>query len=131
MEQCRPFICIIRCEAVIWMRNGETYVYGLGTTLLFGTVPQVHASDSDRSLKDAEVSARLHMELIDGVHRAEQYRGDGTYKAFHLGKPSKGKRFVRDGKLCLDEGKGEADYCEISISDIDIRQQDQVPRHKP
>jgi hypothetical protein len=45
-----------------------------------------------RKLKDTEIKARLAgMEITDGVHWAEQYMRDGTYKAFHLGKPSKGK----------------------------------------
>jgi hypothetical protein len=40
---------------------------------------------------------------------------DGTYKACHLGKPSKGKWFVRDGELCLDAGEGEPDCREVWI----------------
>src|SRR5262249_32921205 len=75
------------------------------------------AADNFHKLRDAEIKARLAgMEITDGVHWAEQYMRDGTYKAFHLGKPSKGKWFVRDGELCLDEGKGEPDCREVWIS---------------
>ena len=34
------------------------------------------------------------MEITDGVHWAEQYMRDGTYKVFHLGKSSKGKWYA-------------------------------------
>jgi hypothetical protein len=75
------------------------------------------AADTFRKLKDAEIKARLAgMEITDGVHWAEQYMRDGTYKAFHLGKPSKGKWFVRESELCMDDGKAEPDCREVWIS---------------
>jgi hypothetical protein len=74
------------------------------------------AADNFRKLENAEIGARLAgMEITDGVHWAEQYMHDGTYKAFHLGKPSKGKWFVRDGELCLDDGRGEPGCREVWI----------------
>jgi hypothetical protein len=102
------------------MRIGQIFVYGGAAALLgLAFASSGHAADTFRKLKDAEIKARLAgMEITDGVHWAEQYMRDGTYKAFHLGKPSKGKWFVRDGELCLDEGKGkgEPDCREVWIS---------------
>src|SRR5262249_41110835 len=116
-EQCGRVVRIIRRKGVIGMRNGQPFVCGLVTAVLFASVPEGHAADSFRRLKDAEIRARLAgMEVTDGVHWAEQYMRDGTYKAFHLGKPSKGKWLVRDSELCLDEGKGEPDCREVWIS---------------
>jgi hypothetical protein len=100
------------------MRKHQIFVYGL-LAPIFGLVflPQGHAADTFRKLKDAEIRARLAgMEVTDGVHWAEQYMRDGTYKAYHLGKPTKGKWYVRDGELCLDPGKGEPDCREVWIS---------------
>jgi hypothetical protein len=56
------------------------------------------------------------MEITDGVHWAEQYMRDGTYRAFHMGKPTKGKWFVRGGELCLDDGKAEPNCREVWMS---------------
>jgi hypothetical protein len=110
------------------VRIGQIFVYGLATAFLgLAVASSGHAADTFRKLKDAEIKARLAgMEITDGVHWAEQYMRDGTFKAFHLGKPSRGKWFVRDGELCLDEGKVEPDCREV-----DLRQQDRVPRHRP
>jgi hypothetical protein len=64
------------------------------------------AEGSFRKLTQGQITTRLaDMEITDGVHWAEQYMRDGTFKAFHMGKASKGKWFVRDGELCLDDGK--------------------------
>jgi len=41
---------------------------------------------------------------------------NGTYKAFHVRKPSKAKPFVRDGELSLVEGKSEPECRELWIS---------------
>ena len=77
----------------------------------------VSASDTFRKLKDAEIKARLaDMEVTDGVHCAEQYIRDGTDFDFHMGKPSKGKWFVRGGELCLDDGKAEPNCRELWMS---------------
>jgi hypothetical protein len=61
--------------------------------------------------------------LSDGVHWAEQYMRDGTYKAYHLGKPSKGKWYAKDGELCLEDGKAEPDCREVwsSSNKIEFR----------
>ena len=75
------------------------------------------AADNFRKLKDAEIRARLAgMEVTDGVHWAEQYMRDGSYKAYHMGKPTKGKWYAKDGELCLDDGKAEPDCREVWIS---------------
>jgi len=72
------------------------------------------AAESFRKLKDAEIKARLAgMEVGDGVHWAEQYMRDGTFKAFHMGKASKGKWIVRKGELCLDDGKPDPECKEV------------------
>ena|SRR2546423_6182799 len=75
------------------------------------------AADNFRKLSDAQIRARLAgMEITDGVHWAEQYMRDGTYKAYHLGKPSKGKWYAKDGELCLEDGKAEPECREVWIS---------------
>ena len=56
------------------------------------------------------------MEITDGVHWAEQYMRDGTYKAFSMGKPHTGKWYVRNGELCLVEGKAEPECKEVWVS---------------
>ena len=95
--------------------------FALGLTLL----AQAHAADRFRKLTDAEIRARLaSMEITDGIHWAEQYMRDGTYKAFDMGKPSKGKWYARGGELCLDDGKAEPDCKEVWMSGtkVDFRQ---------
>jgi hypothetical protein len=86
--------------------------------LSLGAFPSLlAAADSFRKLKDAEIKARLAgMEITDGVHWAEQYMRDGTYRAFHMGKLIKGKWFVRNGELCLDDGKAGPDCREVWMS---------------
>ena len=86
--------------------------------LILGTLPSLLlAADNFRKLKDVEIRARLAgMEATDGVHWAEQYMRDGTYRAFHMAKPTRGKWYARNGELCLDSGKGEPDCREVWIS---------------
>jgi hypothetical protein len=100
------------------MMRGHQLVVCAALALVLGSVGAPgFAADIFRKLKDAEIKARLAgMEITDGVHWAEQYMRDGTFKAFHLGKPSKGKWFVRDGELCMDDGKAEPDCREVWIS---------------
>ena len=94
--------------------------------LALGTLPSLLlAADNFRKLKDTEIRARLAgMEVTDGVHWAEQYMRDGTYRAFHMAKPSQGKWYARNGELCLDHGKADPDCSEVWIS-----QQDRVSRY--
>jgi len=100
------------------MRSDQLFVrsvlaLGLGLALH----SQAHAADNFRKLKDAEIRARLGgMETTDGVHWAEQYMRDGTYKAFHMGKATKGKWYARNGELCLEDGKSEPDCREVWMS---------------
>ena len=69
-------------------------------------ISQGHAAESFRKLKDSEIKTRLAgMEATDGVHWAEQYMRDGTFKVFDMGRLTRGKWFVRKGQLCLDNGK--------------------------
>jgi hypothetical protein len=78
---------------------------------------QGFAADNFHKLRDAEIRARLAgMEITDGVHWAEQYMRDGTYKAFSMGKPHTGKWYVRNGELCLVEGKAEPECKEVWVS---------------
>ena len=86
--------------------------------LILGTLPSLLlAADNFRKLKDVEIRARLAgMEATDGVHWAEQYMRDGTYRAFHMAKPSQGTWYARNGELCLDHGKAEPDCREVWIS---------------
>jgi hypothetical protein len=101
----------------------ETVIVPLGkraaVALAFAVLPTPHlfAADNFHRLRDADIRARLAgMEITDGVHWAEQYMRDGIYKAFHMGKPSTGKWYARDGELCLAEGKGEPECKEVWVS---------------
>jgi hypothetical protein len=74
-------------------------------------------ADAFRKLKDAEIKAKLaDMEITDGVHWAEQYMRDGTFKAFHMGKANTGKWNVRNGQLCVDDGKPDSGCKEVWLS---------------
>jgi hypothetical protein len=74
-------------------------------------------AENFRKLKDAEIKARLaSMEITDGVHWAEQYMRDGTFKAFHMGNASKGKWHARDGELCLEDGTPDFGCKEVWLS---------------
>jgi len=64
------------------------------------------------------------MEITDGVHWAEQYMRDRTFKAYHMGKPSKGKWNVRKGLLCLDYGKPGPECKEVWLSDSKVEFRD-------
>src|SRR5262249_13989622 len=67
------------------------------------TAPWTAAQERFQKLTPGQIKARLAgMEITDGVHWAEQYMRDGTFKAFSMGKAAKGKWFVRNGELCLD-----------------------------
>jgi hypothetical protein len=91
--------------------------FALALVLSGGLVAHGLAADNFRKLNDAQIRARLAgMEITDGVHWAEQYMRDGTYKAYHLGKPSKGEWYAKDGELCLEDGKAEPDCREVWIS---------------
>src|SRR5258705_1854168 len=87
----------------------------LGIALLFP--PPGLKAETIRKLKDAEIRARLAgMEITDGVHWAEQYMRDGTFKAFHMAKASTGKWYARNGELCLNNGKAEPQCKEVWMS---------------
>ena len=87
----------------------------LGLALLLAPAPVVRSENS--RTKGCQTGARLvKMEITDGVHWAEQYIRDGTYKAFHMGKPIKGKWYARNSELCLDDGEGEPDCREVWVS---------------
>jgi hypothetical protein len=79
---------------------------GLALTLGVTLASPALAVESFRKLNDAEIRARLAgMETTDGVHWAEQYMRDGTFKMFFMGKLTQGKWSVRKGTLRLDDGK--------------------------
>jgi hypothetical protein len=70
------------------------------------------AAEKFRKLKDGEIKAKLAgMETTDGVHWAEQYMRDGSFKAFDMGKPITGKWYVRNGELCLQDAKKKEPEC--------------------
>jgi hypothetical protein len=77
----------------------------------------VAAEERFLKLTPSQIKARLAgIEITDGVHWAEQYMRDGTFLAFHMGTPSKGKWYVRDGELCLDDGKNGPECKEVWLS---------------
>jgi hypothetical protein len=79
--------------------------------------PRGFAADSFHMLGDAEIKAKLSgMEITDGVHWAEQYMRDGTYRVFHMGKSGTGKWYAHNGELCLVEGNGEPECKEVWVS---------------
>lgn len=100
------------------MRAHQIFVrYVVSFAVGLALLAQAQAADTFRKLKDSEIRARLAgMEVTDGVHWAEQFMRDGTYRAFHMGKPSKGKWYAKDGELCLDDGKAEPDCREVWLS---------------
>ena len=70
------------------------------------------AAGKFRKLRDGEIKATLAgMETTDGVHWAEQYMRDGSFKAFDMGKPISGKWYVRNGELCLHDAKQKEPEC--------------------
>jgi hypothetical protein len=93
------------------MRSHQLFVRAVLMLALGLSLPYAgYAADNFHKLKDAEIRARLAgMETTDGVHWAEQYMRDGTYKAFHMGKATKGKWAVHNGELCLDDGKPDTE----------------------
>jgi hypothetical protein len=99
------------------MRPEQIFVGAVLLALRLCLPAEAYAADNFRKLKDADIRARLaDMEVTDGVHWAEQYMRDGTYKAFRMGKPTKGKWYARNGELCLDDGKAEPDCREVWVS---------------
>jgi hypothetical protein len=82
-----------------------------------GNTALATAAGGFRKLTPAQITARLAgMEITDGVHWAEQYMRDGTFKAFHMGKATKGKWYVRNGELCLDGPTRETECKEVWVS---------------
>jgi hypothetical protein len=83
--------------------NISTILLSVEASLTF-VAPLAHA-ENYRRLKTAQIRPRLAaMEVTDGVHRADQYMRDSTFKAFHMGKQSNGKWLVRNDELCLEQG---------------------------
>jgi hypothetical protein len=75
------------------------------------------AADAYHKLTDAEIKARLAgMEISDEIHWTEQYMRDGTLKITQMGKARTGQWYVRDGLLCLADGKSEPECKEVWIA---------------
>jgi hypothetical protein len=75
------------------------------------------ADDVFRKLTQAQISARLAgREITDGVHWAEPYMRDGTFKAFHMGKATTGRWYARDSELCLEGATTERECKEVWLS---------------
>ena len=99
------------CEHLL---HGRVAAVALALAVLH--TPQGFAADNFHKLRDADIRARLAgMEITDGVHWAEQYMRDGTYKAFSMGKPHTGKWYVRNSELCLVVGKAEPECKEVWV----------------
>lgn len=92
------------------MRAAAHILIGALAAASGGALCASSASAEDyRRLKTAEIRSRFAgMEITDGVHWADQYMRDGTFKAFHMGKQSGGKWLVRNDELCLQEGNAAA-----------------------
>src|SRR5437763_1565691 len=87
----------------------------IGAALVLGAISA--AAEDYRKLREGEIRSRLAgMEVTDGVHWAEQYMRDGTFRSFHMGKPSKGKWLARSGELCLEDASAEPGCKEVWLS---------------
>ena len=79
------------------------WAYALALAAFLGTTVFATAADVFRKLTPTQIKARLAgKEITDGVHWAEQYMRNGTFKAFHMGKATTGRWFVHSGELCLE-----------------------------
>jgi hypothetical protein len=75
-----------------------------------GTTAFATAADGFHKLTQTQIRARLAgKEITDGVHWAEQYMRDGTFKAFHMGKATAGRWSAHNGELCLELTTAERD----------------------
>ena len=104
---------------MISRRNRQTRVLRAATMALAvtSTASWTTAEEPFVKLTPAQIKARLTgMEITDGVHWAEQYMSDGTFKVFSMGTARTGKWYVRNGELCLQAGKAEAECKEVWLS---------------
>ena len=100
------------CPAATGLRDAA-----IALTAVSAVTSAALAEQAFRKLTPTQITARLGgMEITDGVHWAEQYMRDGTFKAFHMGKASTGKWYVRNGELCLAAAKAEAECKEVWLS---------------
>jgi hypothetical protein len=92
------------------MRAGAHILMGVVATAGCTAPFAFSASAEDfRRLRTTEIRSRLGgMGVTDGVHWADQYMRDGTYRAFHMGKQTSGKWLVRNDELCLEQAAAEA-----------------------
>ena len=85
------------------------------------------AADEFRKLSDSEIRSKLaDMEITDDVHWAEQYMRDGSFKAFDMGRATKGTWRAQSDELCVDNGTPDSGCREVWISGnkIEFRQPD-------
>jgi len=132
LEQCRQIVRrsdgevrddtpAIACRACSAYARGFSYALALLTFLSTTTVAM--GEGGFHKLTQSQIRARLAgKEVTDGVHWAEQYMRDGTFKAFHMGKATTGRWYAHDGELCL-EGPTRERECKESLA---IRRQGRV-----
>ena len=126
MEQCRQIARRFDGEVIrhglanAWLACSE-YAPGLSCALalltLLGATALATAEGGFRKLTQTLIRAQLAgKEVTDGVHWAEQYMRDGTFKAFHMGKATTGRWYARNGELCLEGATTERECKEVWLS---------------
>jgi hypothetical protein len=106
----------VACRTVTpWRAYALTLLTFVGTTVL------ATAADGFHKLTQTQIRARLAgKEITDGVHWAEQYMRDGTFKAFHMGKATAGRWSAHNGELCLELTTVERECKEVWLSGTNV-----------
>jgi len=95
--------------------------WALALLTFLGTTAVAIGEGGFHKLTQTQIRAPLAgKEITDGVHWAEQYMGDGTFKAFHMGKATTGRWYARDGELCLEGPTRERECKEVWLSGAKI-----------
>jgi hypothetical protein len=95
--------------------------WALALLTFLGTTAVAIGEGGFHKLTQTQIRARpAGKEITDGVHWAEQYMGDGTFKAFHMGKATTGRWYARDGELCLEGPTRERECKEVWLSGAKI-----------
>jgi hypothetical protein len=108
------------CRQLIHGRHFVGLLGGLVITMVLNLSSS--AADAYRKLTDGEIKTRLAgMEISDEVHWTEQYMRDGTLRAIRMGMARTGRWYVRNGLLCLDDGKGDPECKEVWMAGAKIQ----------
>lgn len=87
---------------------------GVALLTFLGATASARADDVFRKLRQTQISAHLAgKKVTDGVHRAEQYMRDGTFKASHMRKAMTGRWYARNGELHLQGATTERECKEV------------------